>query len=172
MPVTTLDELVAGDPPSLIKIDVEGCELLVMKGGRHVLAGSTSPVLLFEHNGYCADFGITPAEVRAFLTEAGYTMYLLDGQLTPWHSDVLLPTLNVIAARDIAAVRARIDAPGGAPAVAPVRVDVQYREHAVAAARCTDHGSASSTTTSSTTASTPGTKRRATRSSIHQPSTE
>ena len=60
MPVTTLDELVGGDPPALIKIDVEGCELLVMKGGRKIL-DCASPALLFEHNGYCAHFGITPA---------------------------------------------------------------------------------------------------------------
>ena len=51
-------------------------------------------------------------------------MYLLDGHFTPWHSDSLPPTLNVVATRDIAALRKRYDSPGGAPAVAPVRVDV------------------------------------------------
>ena len=128
VPVTTLDELVGGDPPALIKIDVEGSELLVMKGARRLLSdAATGPVLLFEHAGYCAHFGITPAEVRAFLTEVGYSIYLLDGELSPWHSDELPPTLNVIACRDIAAVRARLESPGGAPAVPPVRVDVVYR---------------------------------------------
>jgi FkbM family methyltransferase len=134
VPVTTLDDLVGGDPPALIKIDVEGCELSVMKGGRKILEGA-SPVLLFEHNGYCAHFGITPAEIRAFLTEVGYTMYLLDGRFTPWHSDALPPTLNVVATRDIAALRDRLNSPGGAPAVPPVRVDVQYRPSAVPATR-------------------------------------
>lgn len=128
VPVTTLDELVGDDPPALIKIDVEGSELLVMKGARRLLSdAATGPVLLFEHAGYCAHFGITPAEVRTFLTEVGYSIYLLDGELSPWHSDELPPTLNVIACRDIAAVRARLESPGGAPAVAPVRVDVVYR---------------------------------------------
>ena len=128
VPVTTLDELVGGDPPALIKIDVEGSELLVMKGARRLLTdAATAPVLLFEHAGYCAHFGITPAEVRAFLTEVGYSIYLLDGELSPWHSDELPPTLNVIACRDVAAVRARLESPGGAPAAPPVRVDVVYR---------------------------------------------
>ena len=129
VPVTTLDELVGDDPPALIKIDVEGSELLVMKGARRLLAGESgaAPVLLFEHAGYCAHFGITPAEVRAFLRSVGYTIYLLDGKLTPWHSDDQPPTLNVIACRDIAAVRARLDSPGGAPAEPPVRVEVEYR---------------------------------------------
>jgi FkbM family methyltransferase len=126
VPVTTLDELVGDDPPALIKIDVEGSELLVMKGARRLLSDH-SPVLLFEHAGYCAHFGITPAEVRAFLRKVGYSIYLLDGGLSPWHSDDLPPTLNVVACRDVAAVRERIHSPGGAPAVPPVRVDVSYR---------------------------------------------
>ncbi len=127
VPVTTLDELVGGDPPALIKIDVEGSELRVMQGARRLLTGAAAPVLLFEHAGYCEHFGITPAEVRAFLTEVGYGIYLLDGELSPWHSDELPPTLNVVACRDVAAVRARLDSPGGAAAVPPVRVDVTYR---------------------------------------------
>jgi len=125
--VTTLDELVGGDPPALIKIDVEGSELRVMQGARRLLTGAAAPVLLFEHAGYCEHFGITPAEVRAFLTEVGYGIYLLDGELSPWHSDGLPPTLNVVACRDVAAVRARLDSPGGAAAVPPVQVDVTYR---------------------------------------------
>ena len=80
VPVTTLDELVGDDPPALIKIDVEGSELLVMKGARRLLSDATAaPVLLFEHAGYCEHFGITPAEVRTFLREVGYSIYLLDG---------------------------------------------------------------------------------------------
>jgi FkbM family methyltransferase len=127
VPVTTLDELVGGDPPALIKIDVEGSELRVMQGARRLLSDpATAPVLLFEHAGHSAHFGITPADVRAFLGDVGYRIHLLDGDLTPWHSDDLPPTLNVIACRDVAAVRARLNSPGGAPAVPPVRVDVNY----------------------------------------------
>lgn len=128
IPVTTLDELVGGDPPALIKIDVEGSELLVMKGARRLLSDpAAAPVLVFEHAGHGAHFGITPAQVRSYLGELGYRIHLLDGKLTPWHSDAPPPTLNVIACRDIGVVRARLDSPGGAPAVPPVRVDVDYR---------------------------------------------
>jgi FkbM family methyltransferase len=136
VPVTTLDDIVAGKRPALMKVDVEGAELMVFKGATKVLhAGrdGDGPVILFEHNGYCAHFGITPADIRRYLNEAGYTIHLLDGQLTPWHSDALPPTLNVVAARDIGAVKARLESPGGAPAVPPVRVDVTYRSPAAAA---------------------------------------
>jgi FkbM family methyltransferase len=125
VPVTTLDDLVGGDTPALIKIDVEGSELLVMKGAARLLADA-APVLLFEHAGHGEHFGITPAEMRTFLTGFGYRIHLLDGDLTPWNSDAMPPTLNVVACKDVAAVRARLESPGGAPAVPPVRVDVEY----------------------------------------------
>ncbi len=127
VPVTTLDELVGGDPPALIKIDVEGSELKVMQGARQLLsAGDPAPVLLFEQAGHGVHFGITQADVRDFLHGFAYGIYLLDGHLTPWLSDALPPTPNVVACRDLAAVRARLRSPGGAPAVPPVRVDVAY----------------------------------------------
>jgi FkbM family methyltransferase len=128
VPVTTLDELLADAPsPALIKIDVEGSELRAMQGARRLLSDPVrAPVLLFEQAGHGATFGITPAEVRRFLHDVGYRIHLLDGHLTPWHSDDLPPTLNVVACRDVAAVRARLTSPGGAPAVPPVRVDVDY----------------------------------------------
>jgi FkbM family methyltransferase len=130
--VTTLDDLV-DEVPALIKIDVEGSELLVLRGARRLLTASEpkhSPVLLFEHCGHGAQFGISPADVRSFLAELDYHIFLLDGALTSWESDELPTTPNVVAARDIAAVRSRLDSPGGAPAVAPVPVRVSYRAHA------------------------------------------
>lgn len=127
VPVTTLDELVGADPPALVKIDVEGSELLVMRGARRLLSiPGTAPVLLFEHAGHGTHFGITPAQVRQFLAELGYRIYLLDGRLTPWESETQPPTPNVIACRDLAAVWDRLGTPGGAPATAPVPVAVDY----------------------------------------------
>lgn len=126
VPVTTLDTLVGDDPPSLVKIDVEGAELSVMKGAKGLLSGP-GPVLLFEHAGHAAHFGVSAAEMRQYLSSFGYGIYLLDGQLTPWFSDQQPPTPNVIATRDIPTVRTRLQDGGGAPATAPVPVDVEYR---------------------------------------------
>lgn len=123
--VTTLDQVVEGTRPSLVKIDVEGAELDVMRGARGVLAHD-APVLLFEHCGHGTTFGVTPADVRSFLDDIGYRLYLLDGKLTPWQVDEPPPTLNVVATNDIDAVRQRLAGPGGAPFSAPVRVEVDY----------------------------------------------
>src|SRR5262249_3443592 len=74
VPVTTLDQLVGGDPPALIKIDVEGAELSVIRGATDLLS-SRAPVLLFEHAGHSAHFGVTAADLRRYLNGLGYTIY-------------------------------------------------------------------------------------------------
>ncbi len=127
VPVKTLDALVGGDSPALVKIDVEGFELNVLRGARQLLSGESSPVLLFEHCGHGAAFGITPRDIRTFLAELGYRIYLLDGHLTPWDSDDLPTTPNVVSARDIEAVRRRLREPTAAVARPPVKVKVRYR---------------------------------------------
>ena len=124
--VQTLDEMLGGSAPNLIKIDVEGTELSVLRGARHVLV-THGPVVLFEHCGHGNSFGVTPADVRAFLADVGYRIYLLDGHLTPWDSDELPPVPNVVAAKDIGAVHERLRSSGGAPAVPPVRVRLTYQ---------------------------------------------
>ena len=43
VPVTTLDTLVGGDPPALVKIDVEGAELSVMRGAAQLLVQRACP---------------------------------------------------------------------------------------------------------------------------------
>lgn len=124
--VETLDNLVGDRRPSLIKIDVEGSELDVLRGARRILTGTCPPVVLFEHCGHGNTFGVSPATIRSFLGEVGYRIHLLDGSLTAWDSDELPPTANVVATPDIAAVRDRLRSPGGAAATAPVRVHVRY----------------------------------------------
>lgn len=124
--VRTLDDVLDGRHPRLMKIDVEGSELDVMRGARHLLLADDAPVLLFEHCGHGTSFGITPADVRSFLHEVGYKIHLLDGDLTLWDTDEQPPTNNVVATRDIEAVRARLRESGGAPATAPVGVRVTY----------------------------------------------
>lgn len=62
---------------SVIKCDVEGAELLAMKGAKALLESKNPPVLFLEAwSGWTKDFGYEPADLFAFLErEAGYVIY-------------------------------------------------------------------------------------------------
>jgi len=61
--------------PSLIKIDVEGAELLVVQGGQDIL--SHTPVLLIELlRKWSKEFGYHPNDVFEILTQYGYEAWI------------------------------------------------------------------------------------------------
>ncbi len=70
VPATTLDRLAEQyPPPDVVKIDVEGAELLVLEGGRKILA-KTRPALFCEVSPENAD-GVT----RLLTQELGYDLF-------------------------------------------------------------------------------------------------
>lgn len=75
------DVLPAGIAVGLIKIDVEGAEMLVLQGARDTIARS-KPVVIFEHGIGASDiYGTGPDEVFTFFQSLGYGIYLLEGFL-------------------------------------------------------------------------------------------
>lgn len=90
VPLTTLDDLVvqqAYPQPTLVKIDVEGAEMNVLRGMTWMLK-NVRPTLLYEiDDGDVVAYGQKCAECAAFLTEQGYTVTeLADGYPDiEWH---------------------------------------------------------------------------------------
>lgn len=81
VPVTTLDAaLPEGFAPTFVKLDVEGAELEVLRGGLETLRRHR-PTLAFEHGLGSADhYGTDPGDIFALLTEqAGLRIFDLDG---------------------------------------------------------------------------------------------
>jgi len=81
VPVTTLDiytKQVALDRLDLLKLDVEGAELFVLRGSRNVLS-SLHPVVLFEV-GYqnLRPYGILPTDIYRFFNDVGYRVMNLN----------------------------------------------------------------------------------------------
>jgi len=77
--VSTLDAELDGIEPRVVKIDVEGAELDVLRGGRAVLAASR-PVLLLEHVASAAAlYGASSGEVWDLLRDHGYEIYSVTG---------------------------------------------------------------------------------------------
>ena len=75
----TLDRFAAatGTRPALIKIDVEGSELAVLRGAQALLSGAEPPAVLFEHNPITlAECGVDARALHRLL--AGYTLYYVD----------------------------------------------------------------------------------------------
>jgi FkbM family methyltransferase len=68
-----------GYVPALIKIDVEGAELQVLKGGIETIARHR-PVIVFEHGKGATDhYGAGPDDVYDLLSEAGLRIFDIDG---------------------------------------------------------------------------------------------
>jgi FkbM family methyltransferase len=85
VPVVPLDECLQ-QSPSMMKIDVEGYETMVLKGAARVLGDARLNSLLIELNGSGAHYGFNEDEIVPLLAEYGFQPYQYDGfqrQLTP-----------------------------------------------------------------------------------------
>ncbi len=74
-PATTVDDYCASkkiERIDLLKIDVEGAELQVMRGARRMLKSKRIRCLTFEFGQTTFDMGNSPEEIEAFLKEMDY----------------------------------------------------------------------------------------------------
>jgi len=77
IPLVTIDSL-ADSPegcPTLIKVDVEGFELDVLRGGERTLRDQSIPLCLELHNAMIRERGGDPREVLDLLGESGYARF-------------------------------------------------------------------------------------------------
>ena len=72
VPVVTLDEILAGRVPKLIKIDVEGFETLVLKGAEQTLGDANLEAVLMELNGSGKAYGFDEYEIHKYMINLGY----------------------------------------------------------------------------------------------------
>jgi FkbM family methyltransferase len=77
--VSTLDAELEGFEPSVVKIDVEGAELDVLRGGRALLSGARPTVILEHVASAAALYGASSGDVWDALAELGYDVYSVTG---------------------------------------------------------------------------------------------
>ena len=89
VPVMRLDDMVGDDVPVLMKIDVEGHELSVLRGGPLTLSNPRLLAVIMETNGSGARYGVADEALVAVMREHGFAPFgydpfvLKDGQLVP-----------------------------------------------------------------------------------------
>jgi len=101
----TLDVILAGRVPCLIKMDVEGYELKVLQGARNVLSSGDLLGLIVEINGCDTRYQFSAAELVALLQQQGFSAHAYDPlrrSLLP--VDALGADGNVIFVRDRASI--------------------------------------------------------------------
>ena len=125
----TLDDVVGTRAVSLVKIDVEGAELEVFRGGRELLSRADAPELLFELNADSSRYGATVSAIREHLAALGYEMFDYVPErdaLVPFTGETPPPSGNVVATKDAPALARRL-AERAAGGVVSVPVDVHMR---------------------------------------------
>jgi FkbM family methyltransferase len=114
VPAATVDQLLTElewAHIDVIKMDVEGSEVAVIRGMPHLLAGADAPLILYESNGHTLGyFGETPRSLAAGLSEWGYNNYLVTlGRLVPITSS----NMQVECNSDYLATKQTLDVPRG-----------------------------------------------------------
>jgi FkbM family methyltransferase len=72
IPVVTMDELLNGAIPAIIKIDVEGHERAVLKGGKKTLSNPGLTAVVMEINGSGARYGFNDDELLGIMHGHGF----------------------------------------------------------------------------------------------------
>jgi FkbM family methyltransferase len=65
----------------VIKVDIEGAELMFFRGARELLKRADAPVILYEGFGFLTrGFGYHPVEILWFLESCGYSLFVLNSE--------------------------------------------------------------------------------------------
>jgi FkbM family methyltransferase len=83
VPITTLDDFLRQRSIShvdVMKVDVEGAELMVFRGASDLLSKPTAPLILYESHFLSRGFGYHPVETMWMLQGLGYSFFVIDSK--------------------------------------------------------------------------------------------
>jgi FkbM family methyltransferase len=97
--MTTIDRICAGCHPDLIKMDIEGAELLALRGAKETLALAAPLLVVSVHPEPMRALGTTPADLVAFLRAFGYEGHDLDDRpvTDPSHGEFIFKKTTTLA---------------------------------------------------------------------------
>lgn len=111
--VTTMDVLCEPLSPIIIKIDVEGHELAVLKGAESTMANPALLAVIMELNGSGARYGIADADIDAWMIRKGFercSYSPLERKLIRQEANARFPktSVNTLYVRDFVALEQRV----------------------------------------------------------------
>lgn len=122
VPVNTLDNVLRGHTPALIKIDVEGYETLVLAGGNQILAQDSLLAVIMELNGSGARYGYSEDALHRTMLGYGFSTFSyspldrrlipLDGKNSKSGNTLYLRNIDVVMERIQSAKQFIIQQPG------------------------------------------------------------
>lgn len=84
VPITTMDVFLKDRKiprVDVMKVDVEGADLMLFRGARELLERPDAPLILCEGFGFLTrGFGYHPVEILWFLESCGYSLFALNGE--------------------------------------------------------------------------------------------
>lgn len=105
----TLDALFADAPPNLMKIDVEGFETEVLRGGPDTLANPALKALIIELNGSGDRYGYDEQQIHQALLGHGFQCHAYEPFSRALNPVASYGNHNTIYARDLEHVTARLN---------------------------------------------------------------
>lgn len=108
--VKPLDALGLSKIPSLIKIDVEGFEMEVLKGAQNCLSDETCKAVIIELNGSGKKYGVEDSQIYSTLISYGFKPYQYDPFTRNLNalSEKKIGGMNLLFLRDAESVLSRV----------------------------------------------------------------
>ena len=110
VPVNTLDDVLRDESPTIMKIDVEGYELPVVRGSTALLAKPSMNSIIVELNGEGTRYGYGNAETIAAIEDYGFRACKYDpfSRELVEAKDKVMPSGNALFVRDYESVLKRL----------------------------------------------------------------
>lgn len=108
VPIDTLDNITTDFTPLLMKIDVEGFEIEVLRGAKELLKNKTLEAIIIELNGSGKRYGFEDDDVHETLLEAGFRPYIYKPFERKLISIEQYGIHNTIYVRNLQAIQKRI----------------------------------------------------------------
>jgi FkbM family methyltransferase len=112
--IMTMDELFADRTPVLLKIDVEGFEMSVLKGGSRTFSQPGLQAIIIEINGACRRYGVAEEDIHRLVVSYGFHPVIyspFERRMRP--AATFDPNGNTIYVRDEGWVAERVSSAAG-----------------------------------------------------------